>query len=58
MTPTDHTPGLATLEPDTGVGISLVSKLQNDNEVGIGCAGRNLLLVDIVQMPLRGDLAL
>ncbi len=35
---------------DTGVGISLVSKLQNHDEAGTGYTGRDLLLVDNEEM--------
>ncbi len=45
MTPAGHTPGLALPEPATGVGISLVARLQNHDEVGAGYTGRDLLLV-------------
>ncbi len=47
MTPASHTSGLASLEPGTGVGISLVSRLQKEHEAGMGYAGSDMLLVDI-----------
>ncbi len=50
MTPAGHTPELALPEPDTGVRISLVSRLQNHDEAGTGYAGRDLLLVDSEEM--------
>ncbi len=34
MTPACHTPGLASPELDTGVGISLLPRLKNHNEAG------------------------
>ncbi len=37
-------------EPDTGVRVSLVSRLQNHDEAGTGYAGRDLLLVDSEEM--------
>ncbi len=46
MTSADHTPGLASLEPDTRVGISLLSRLQNHDEAGTGFTGSDLLLGD------------
>ncbi len=45
-TPAGHTPGLAPPEPDTRVGRSLVSRLQNHDEAGTVYAGRDLSLVD------------
>ncbi len=50
MTPADRTPGLTSPEPDTGVGRSLVSSLQNHDAAGTGYAGRDLLLVDSDEM--------
>ncbi len=50
MTPAGHTPGLASPEPDTGVGISLVSNLQTHDEGRTGYAGRDFLLVDDEEM--------
>ncbi len=50
MTPAGHTPGLASSEPDTWVGIFLVSRLQNHDEGGTGYTGRNVLLVNSEEM--------
>ncbi len=50
MTSADQTPGLASSEPETGVGISLVSRLQNHDEAGTGYVGGDLLLVDSEDM--------
>ncbi len=50
MTPAGPTPGLASPEPDTGVGIPLVSRPQNHDEAGTGYAGRDLLHVDSEEM--------
>ncbi len=49
-TPAGHTTGLASPEPDTGVGRSLVSRLQTHDEAGTGYVGRDLLLVDSEEM--------
>ncbi len=45
MTPAGHTLGLASPEPDTQVGISLVSGLRFHDEVRTGYTGHELLLV-------------
>ncbi len=47
--PAGYTPGLASPEPNTGVGRSLVSRLQN-HEAGTEYAGRDLLLVESEEM--------
>ncbi len=49
-TPAGHTLGLASSEPDTGVGISLLSRLQNHDKAETGYTGRDLPLVDILKV--------
>ncbi len=44
MTPAGHIPRLTSPEPDTGVGIPLVSRLQSHDKAGTGYAGCYLLL--------------
>ncbi len=50
VTPAGQFTGLAVPEPDTRVGISLASRLRNQDEAGAGCAGRDLLLVNNTAM--------
>ncbi len=42
MTPAGHTPGMTSPESDTGIGNSLVSKLQNDGDIATGYAEHHL----------------